>query len=138
MGFFNDLKGLFGAGAFDVGGVRFINYITAGSPRAVSFVASWAVMLAELITDGADDEICMGVLVEPAQMTGLTRVQPPPSDESNADSALKIRFQHQLSEVLERRRAHLLDLEFKSLPAIAVPGYGAGANARAANPRLAK
>ena len=48
-GFFNNLRSLFGAGAFEVmGGGRFIHYIEAGSPRAASFVAPWAAMRAEL------------------------------------------------------------------------------------------
>lgn len=58
-GFFNNLSGLFGAGAFDVGGARFTHFIAAGSPRAASFAASWASMRAEL-GDGVDDEVCMG------------------------------------------------------------------------------
>ena len=57
-GFFNNLSGLFGAGAFDVGGARFTKFIAAGSPRTASLAASWASMRAEL-GDGVDDEVFM-------------------------------------------------------------------------------
>lgn len=63
MGFFNNLSGLFGAAAFEVGDARFTHYIEAGSPRAASFVASRPVMRAEL-NGGVDDEIYIGVLVD--------------------------------------------------------------------------
>ena len=133
-GFFNNLKDLFGEGAFEPGGRRFTGYIAAGGRHADSFAASWGGMRAEL-EHGADEEIYMGVLEDPVEMAGRTQVRPPPEDEESDSDKTKLRFQHHLADALERRRAHLLDTDFKRLPSIVLPGYAAGRGS-AADPRL--
>ena len=133
-GFFNNLKDLFGEGAFETGGRRFTGYIAAGGRHADSFAASWGVMRAEL-EHGANEDIYMGVLGDPVEMAGLTQVRPPSDDEESDGKKTKLRFQHHLADALERRRAQLLDIDFKRLPAIFLAGYAAG-QGRAADPRL--
>ena len=133
-GFFNNLKDLFGEGAFEPGGRRFTGYIAAGGRHADSFAASWGVMRAEL-EHGANEDIYMGALGDPVEMAGLTQVRPPSDDEESDGNKTKLRFQHHLSDALERRRAQLLDIDFKRLPAIFLSGYAAG-KGRAAEPRL--
>ena len=77
----------------------------------------------------------MGVLEDPVEMAGRTQVRPPPEDEESDSDKTKLRFQHHLADALERRRAHLLDTDFKRLPSIVLPGYAAGRGS-AADPRL--
>ena len=77
----------------------------------------------------------MGVLEDPVEMAGRTQVRPPPEDEESDSDKTKLRFQHHLADALERRRAHLLDTDFKRLPSIVLPGYAAGRGI-AADPRL--
>lgn len=76
----------------------------------------------------------MGVLSDTARIAGLTCVRPLPSDGGDDGRTPEVRFRHQLSKGLERRRAHLFDLELKNFPAVTMPGYAAR---RVVYPRLA-